>query len=360
MPTSKLNFGCGTNRLNGWRNMDAEVDITKPLPFTTASAQFILAEHVVEHVPYYTAIKFFEECFRVLAPGGVIRIAVPSIEQIMDCGDAEYFRFTEKWQKVGPTARGAMSAILYAHGHATAWTASLLRATLYFVGFEDLEHCKPGESRRTELRQVEGHQKVIGDRFNAIETLIFEGVKPLDTVHPHRGNGRVAIVVGGSNNVLAEVAEAEALVRNSGMEPVFIVTNDTIPIIEGEIIAATLHPHKLPQWLTTREQAGKPKPMEVWAHIHHQNVTNQVNDWAGSSGLFSVAVARQKGFDKIILAGVPMKKEAGHIVRKRDWTQVIAFTAAWSRHVKEIAPYVRSMSGWTAELLGKPDAAFLS
>ena len=69
-PTTKLNFGCGTNRLNGWRNMDAEVNIEKPLPFTTASAQFILScEHVVEHVPYYTAIKFFEECFRVPRAG---------------------------------------------------------------------------------------------------------------------------------------------------------------------------------------------------------------------------------------------------------------------------------------------------
>ena len=159
----------------------------------------------------------------------------------------------------------------------------------------------------------------------------------MGTVHPHRGNGRVAIVVGGPNNGRADAAEAEARVPNTGMQPVYIDTNDSIPMIEGEIVAATLHPHKLSQWLTTRAQAGKPKPMEVWAHIHHQGVTNQIDDWAGSSGLFSVRVARQKGFDKIILAGVPMRKQDGHIVRQRDWTQVIAFTAAWTNHLKEIA-----------------------
>ncbi len=42
-PLLKLNFGCGSNKLPGWRNMDAEIDITKPLPFKDGEAAFIEA-----------------------------------------------------------------------------------------------------------------------------------------------------------------------------------------------------------------------------------------------------------------------------------------------------------------------------
>jgi SAM-dependent methyltransferase len=174
----KINLGCGTNKLEGWANFDAEVNITKPLRFATSSASFILAEHVVEHVNYYQSINFFKECARVLKPGGVLRITVPSIEKIMDNGnDPEYIKFVHD-RKWAPTAdhRGAMHAILYCHGHQTAWTSSLLKSTLFYAGFKDIAVLAPGESSRTELSGVEGHGKVIGDKFNLIESISVEAV----------------------------------------------------------------------------------------------------------------------------------------------------------------------------------------
>src|SRR5262249_7551150 len=77
----KINLGCGGTRLDGWKNHDSDIDISKKLPFANDSASFIFAEHVVEHIDYYAALDFFCECRRVLAPGGVLRIAVPSIER---------------------------------------------------------------------------------------------------------------------------------------------------------------------------------------------------------------------------------------------------------------------------------------
>jgi SAM-dependent methyltransferase len=171
-----LNFGCGTNRIEGWKNFDAEINIEKPLPFPGRHADFIFAEHVVEHVDYYSAIRFFKEALRVLKSGGVFRIVVPSIEQIQNCVDPAYYKFASKWG-LSADVRGAMFAILYAHGHKTAWTASLMSATLFYAGFDQIQQREPHLSDYPELCYVEGHHKVIGDKFNAIESLVFEATK---------------------------------------------------------------------------------------------------------------------------------------------------------------------------------------
>jgi predicted SAM-dependent methyltransferase len=84
----KLQFGCGGNRLEGWQNYDSEIDIAKPpLPFRDAYADFIFAEHVLEHVPLQEAIRFLRDCHRILKPGGTIRLAVPSIVRIRQFSD---------------------------------------------------------------------------------------------------------------------------------------------------------------------------------------------------------------------------------------------------------------------------------
>jgi SAM-dependent methyltransferase len=171
----KINFGCGGNRLQGWDNVDEEIDIRKPLPYMSAQTQFILAEHVVEHVTYYEAIEFFKECRRVLRLGGVLRVIVPSVENIWKRGDRDYFQFTTRWQP-NATVRGAMYNILYMHGHKTAWTDSLLEATLFFAGFERIARCDPRTSMHRELKDVDGHWKAIGERANWIESCVYEAM----------------------------------------------------------------------------------------------------------------------------------------------------------------------------------------
>jgi SAM-dependent methyltransferase len=170
----KVNLGCGTNILSGWLNYDADLDITKPLPFADGAVSFILIEHCVEHVDYYAALAFFKECRRALKAGGVLRVAVPSIERIFEHADRAYFEFASKW---APSAdrRGAMHAMLFSHGHRAAWTLSLLRASLYYAGFDDVVHCDLHFSDHEELEDVEGHHRVIGEVMNAIETIVCEG-----------------------------------------------------------------------------------------------------------------------------------------------------------------------------------------
>src|SRR5437868_928144 len=79
----KLNLGAGGNILAGWHNHDLDMDITKRLPFDDNTIDAIFIEHCLEHVHLHDAMRFLEEAHRVLVPGGMIRITVPSIVKAM-------------------------------------------------------------------------------------------------------------------------------------------------------------------------------------------------------------------------------------------------------------------------------------
>ncbi len=86
----KLHLGCGRDFRAGWINIDLRhhadlrVDLRKPLPFRRSSAGYVYAEHLLEHLPYPgSAFQLLQECERVLAPGGQLRIGVPDTEWVM-------------------------------------------------------------------------------------------------------------------------------------------------------------------------------------------------------------------------------------------------------------------------------------
>jgi Methyltransferase domain len=366
---NKLNLGCGTNKLPGWENHDADVDITKPLPWPDASVSHISIEHCVEHVPHKAAIEFFKEAHRVLAPGGVLRVTVPSLEQIAACDEADYHKFTMKWQKVGPTKRGAMHAIIYAHGHEMIWNAQLMRDVLYFAGFDSVKQCEPGQSEDPVLRGVEGHGKVIGEKFNRIESCTHEARKAgqllfrSDIPAANTGIETVAVVIGGAECWQEDLEKARKLL--GGQRIKFFFINDQIKTFAEPGVAVTLHPDKLNghfAWLLVRRKAGLPEPDQIWAHRKHAAVTHDTasKDWGGSSGLFAVQVARREGYRHIIGCGIPMTVDGSHYIRRQKWQSAIAFRSGWMNCKNEIAPYFRSMSGWTAEQFGSPTEDWLT
>lgn len=146
------------------------------------------------------------------------------------------------------------------------------------------------------------------------------------------------------------------------------VVNDSIPLVDGDIIAVTLHAfdrEKLRSWLAERAKLGHPKPLEVWSHRPHGAATHATEEYGhpllgGSSGLLAVKVAREKGFTRILLAGVPMTTHGLHMIRKRPWTACESFRRRWMHYRTELSPFVRSFSGWTAETFGRPDLEFLA
>ena len=168
------------------------------------------------------------------------------------------------------------------------------------------------------------------------------------------------MIVGGARNVWDEIGQTERLSETSILTPRYFVINDMIPLFEGPCTAISLHAEKIKDWLAKRAEAGYPAPDQVWARVKFDGVSHHTEDWHGSSGLFAVKVARMLGFEKIVLCGVPMRPEAGHVVRGAiHWNACEQFLGGWKQQAPGIAPYVRSWSGWTEELFGKPDEAFL-
>jgi predicted SAM-dependent methyltransferase len=89
--STKLHIGCGTNIMKGWVNIDSDkalipdmtLDVTEGLPFKDNSVSFIFSEDFIEHVTLERAEKFLETCYRILKPGGVMRIVTPDLQTIV-------------------------------------------------------------------------------------------------------------------------------------------------------------------------------------------------------------------------------------------------------------------------------------
>jgi len=84
-----LNVGCGYNYHPDWINLDLYqskfvqyYDIRNRLPFSDNSVDVVYHSHVLEHLGKSEGQKFIAECLRVLRSGGIIRIAIPDLEQI--------------------------------------------------------------------------------------------------------------------------------------------------------------------------------------------------------------------------------------------------------------------------------------
>lgn len=166
----------------------------------------------------------------------------------------------------------------------------------------------------------------------------------------------VAVIIGRANTVWDDL-KALGEIPNAH----YFVINDMVEKFPGPCTFVSLHPPKLGKWLNNRRAAGYPQPNEVWSHAKGDHVTKVLRDYtpAGSSGLFAIKVARELRFRHIVLCGVPMQANMKHIGDPSDWSNCDFFLVGFKVRIKEIAPYVRSMSGWTREQLGAPDAAFL-
>jgi predicted SAM-dependent methyltransferase len=88
-----LNIGCGSyySMESTWTNLDfVSLDkhviahnLLKGIPFNDNSFDFVYHSHVLEHFSKQDGERLIQECFRVLKPGGILRVAVPDLETIV-------------------------------------------------------------------------------------------------------------------------------------------------------------------------------------------------------------------------------------------------------------------------------------
>jgi predicted SAM-dependent methyltransferase len=85
-----LNLGCGGQVHPEWVSVDLYSnderiiahDLRQALPFADQTFDAVYHSHVLEHLPKNDAPRFMRECFRVLRPGGFVRVVVPDLEAI--------------------------------------------------------------------------------------------------------------------------------------------------------------------------------------------------------------------------------------------------------------------------------------
>jgi predicted SAM-dependent methyltransferase len=198
----RLQIGAGPNELRGWLNADFNprrpttiyMDATKPFPLPDESFDLIFSEHMIEHVPFDDGMRMLRECYRILKPGGCIRIATPNLENI---AALETSQPSERQMRyVGWAIENHVPAALpqkeasgayqpayvvnnffWGFGHYFVYDPRTLSAALLASGFSDVKTFEPGESDRPELRGLEQHAHLIGDEFNAFETMVMQASK---------------------------------------------------------------------------------------------------------------------------------------------------------------------------------------
>jgi predicted SAM-dependent methyltransferase len=173
----RLNLGSGPSEIKGWVNVDIvgmsphiPWDLRRGIPFPDNSVQAVFLEHVCEHFPTADVLDMLQECRRVLAPGGIVRIGVPDFGRYLRsyAGDQA---FIEELRPGRPTALLAVAEVALFHGHRSVWDGQTLECVLSEAGFEQARACVFGESAL---------QPAPDTPMREPESVYGEGVKPSD------------------------------------------------------------------------------------------------------------------------------------------------------------------------------------
>jgi predicted SAM-dependent methyltransferase len=158
-PQSKLHIGSGPQILDGWVNIDNQpypgvdrvLDVANGLPFE--NAQFIFAEHFIEHLPFDAAQALMRECRRVLRDDGVLRLSTPNLDWVW----ASHYKKVMT-QEEAVLACFAINRAFRGWGHQFLYNETTLRSLLLDAGFGTVVRAEYGQSEHEELRGIERHE----------------------------------------------------------------------------------------------------------------------------------------------------------------------------------------------------------
>ena len=191
MSARRANIGCGQTPTEGWQNFDNSPSVrlaaipvmpdllarvgllggpsyrfvqfarthhiqlmnaAKPWPLADDSLEVIYSSHMVEHFDPSEARTFLAEARRVLEPGGILRLALPDLERLVEryVGDRDADAFMGSLHVCSPrqTALAArVGLFLYGNrGHNWMYDARSLLRLVAASGFTEVRSLSAGET----------------------------------------------------------------------------------------------------------------------------------------------------------------------------------------------------------------------
>jgi len=191
---NKLQIGCQGQVVEDWLNVDlipqsrevALMDATKPFPFENNVFQYIFSEHMIEHITFKEAEFMLKECYRIMKPGGVIRISTPNIQFLMDLYNNPKTEVQDGYIKQSATfiegkmpltATSVINNFFKDWGHQYIHDFESLELLLTNAGFVNVQQMEVGNSSNKALLNMEKHGNVIGQEFNLLESIVVEAIK---------------------------------------------------------------------------------------------------------------------------------------------------------------------------------------
>lgn len=178
----KLHLGCGSRHIPGFIHIDAapwpHVDIVGPverLPLAGGTASVIYASHILEHFDRRQYLEVLAECYRVLRPGGLLRISVPDFAACV----AEYYEngiADGLTGLVGLVVGGQRDAFDY---HKMIFDQRSLTEALRRTGFTDVRRW---DWRHTEHAHIDDYSQAYIPHLSKVHgrlmSLNLEAIKP--------------------------------------------------------------------------------------------------------------------------------------------------------------------------------------
>lgn len=192
----KLQIGAGYNLRPGWLNTNwfggdlkgnaILMDATVAFPLPDNSFDYVYSEHVIEHLPEPGGASLLRESYRVLKPGGKIRISTPDINFLFRLMEPELPELEKRYVRSSglithgasePTPLSVVNRFVRDWGHQFIYDPEALEASMRAAGFESVAAFKVSQSDDPEFRNLENVDRM-ENGFLQLETMTLQGHKP--------------------------------------------------------------------------------------------------------------------------------------------------------------------------------------